>query len=137
MYTSLGEIMAGWRKNMFAGGRDAMPWGRLGQVIFPALLLLVPLLTLLPPLALAVARDRRRAALARARRRRSHSSPQLATWVLVYRWMDAPVPLRAALPVRRHRRSASSPSRRSRADPAWNGRDAPTLRRRPPRHRSR
>ena len=42
MYTSLREIMAGWRKNVFAGGREAMPWGRVGQVIFPALLLLVP-----------------------------------------------------------------------------------------------
>ncbi len=40
MYTSLREIMAGWRKNVFAGGREAMPWGRFGQTIFPAVLLL-------------------------------------------------------------------------------------------------
>jgi hypothetical protein len=47
MYTSLGEIMGGWRKNVFAGGREAMPWGRFGQMIFPAVLLLPALLTLL------------------------------------------------------------------------------------------
>ena len=90
MYTSLAEIMAGWRKNVFAGGREAMPWGRAGQIMFPVLLLLVPLLTLVPPVALAVAAARAGpqwivlgASVALA--------AELITWALVYRWMEAPV----------------------------------------------
>ncbi len=73
MYTSLREIMAGWRKNVFAGGREAMPFGRLGQVIFPALLLLMPILTLAPPLVLAGAAVVGAPALAHASRRQSRS----------------------------------------------------------------
>jgi len=49
MYTSLGEVTRGWRKNMLAGGREAMP-GRLARAIFPLLLLLPPSFSLLPPL---------------------------------------------------------------------------------------
>ena len=89
MYTSLHEIMAGWRKNVFAGGRDAMPWGRLGQLIFPALLLAVPLLTVVPPVVLLVSAFTGAphwlwvgAAVALA--------AEVATWVAVYRWMNAP-----------------------------------------------
>ena len=90
MYTSLREIMAGWRKNIFAGGREAMPWGRFGQVIFPALLLLPPLLTLLPPLAFLVAwladgPDRLLLASGIA------LAAQVITWAAVYRWMGAPM----------------------------------------------
>ena len=56
MYTSLRELVEGWGKNIFAGGRDAMPFGALGRVIFPALLLLLPaLFQLVPPLVLALA----------------------------------------------------------------------------------
>jgi chlorobactene glucosyltransferase len=55
MYASLGEIIDGWRKNVFAGGLDAVPFGRVGQSILPLALLLPPLLELLPPLALALA----------------------------------------------------------------------------------
>jgi hypothetical protein len=42
----------GWRKNMFAGGREAMPGG-LARAVFPLLLLFPPLFSLLPPLLLA------------------------------------------------------------------------------------
>ena len=90
MYASLGEIMAGWRKNVFAGGREAMPWGRVGQLIFPALLLLVPLLTLAPLIALIAA-----ALVAGPTWLATGAAialvAQLATWVMVYRWMAAPV----------------------------------------------
>jgi chlorobactene glucosyltransferase len=48
MYASLGEIIAGWRKNVFAGGLDAVPFGWVGRTIFPFALLLPPLLELLP-----------------------------------------------------------------------------------------
>jgi len=98
MYTSLREIMAGWRKNIFAGGREAMPWGRVGQAIFPALLLLPALLTLLPPLALLVA------ALAGGPRWFLLASAialaaQVVTWAAVYRWMGAPVRWAALFPL--------------------------------------
>ena len=90
MYTSLREIMDGWRKNVFAGGREAMPWGRPGQLLFPVLLLLVPALTLAPPLALLLSLVVALppwvvtgAAIALV--------AELTTWVLVYRWMAAPL----------------------------------------------
>jgi chlorobactene glucosyltransferase len=54
MYTSLGELIAGWRKNMYAGGREAMPLGWLGQLIFPLLLLTPPLGSLAPLIVLAL-----------------------------------------------------------------------------------
>ena len=52
MYASLGEIISGWRKNVFAGGLDAVPFGRIGRTFFPLVLLLPPLLQLLPLLVL-------------------------------------------------------------------------------------
>jgi hypothetical protein len=52
MYTSLPELVRGWRKNVYAGGREAMPLGRFGQLLFPFLLLLPPLMGLVPPLVL-------------------------------------------------------------------------------------
>ncbi|HEV7389505.1 MAG TPA: glycosyltransferase family 2 protein [Gemmatimonadaceae bacterium] len=55
MYASLGEIIDGWRKNVFAGGLDAVPFGKVGQSILPLALLLPPLLELVPPLALLFA----------------------------------------------------------------------------------
>ncbi|HJP60420.1 MAG TPA: glycosyltransferase, partial [Gemmatimonadaceae bacterium] len=55
MYASLREIITGWRKNVFAGGLDAVPFGKIGQSLLPLALLLPPLLELLPPLALLFA----------------------------------------------------------------------------------
>ncbi len=52
MYTSLGEIVRGWGKNVFAGGRDSVPWGWFGRLIFPFLLLSAPLFTLAPAVVL-------------------------------------------------------------------------------------
>jgi chlorobactene glucosyltransferase len=48
MYTSLDEIVRGWRKNVYVGGRDAMPDGRLMRALFPAALLGAPLFSLAP-----------------------------------------------------------------------------------------
>lgn len=90
MYTSLPEIMAGWRKNVFAGGREAMPWGRLGQMIFPVLLLAVPVLTLLPPLALTTT-SLAGGPLWLVLAAWIALGAEIATWVAVYRWMRAPV----------------------------------------------
>lgn len=55
MYGSLREIINGWRKNVFAGGLDAVPFGKIGQSLFPLALLLPPMLQLLPPLAFLLA----------------------------------------------------------------------------------
>lgn len=55
MYASLREIISGWRKNVFAGGLDSVPFGKVGRTIFPLFLLMPPLMELLPPLALALA----------------------------------------------------------------------------------
>jgi chlorobactene glucosyltransferase len=54
MYASLGEIISGWRKNVFAGGLDAVPFGRIGRTFFPLVLLLPPVLQLLPLLVLVL-----------------------------------------------------------------------------------
>src|SRR5438874_9622092 len=54
MYASLGEIISGWRKNVFAGGLDSVPFGKMGRTFFPLVLVLPPLLELLPPLALVL-----------------------------------------------------------------------------------
>lgn len=54
MYGSLVEIIRGWQKNVFAGGLDSVPFGKVGQTIFPLFLLMPPLMELLPPLALAL-----------------------------------------------------------------------------------
>jgi hypothetical protein len=52
MYTSLGELVRGWGKNVFAGGRDSVPWGWFGRLIFPLLLLSAPVFTLAPVIVL-------------------------------------------------------------------------------------
>ena len=55
MYTSLGTLVRGWRKNVYAGGREAMPFGALGRAIFPLLLLVPALYSLVPVVLLALA----------------------------------------------------------------------------------
>ena len=48
MYASLGEIVAGWRKNIYAGGRTAALGGRFGRALYPIVLLGLPVFGLLP-----------------------------------------------------------------------------------------
>jgi chlorobactene glucosyltransferase len=52
MYASLGELVQGWGKNVYAGGIDAMPGGAVGRFLFPIVLPLVPLMGVVPWLAL-------------------------------------------------------------------------------------
>ena len=52
MYTSLRELIAGWSKNIYAGGVDAMPYGRVGRTLFPFALVLPFILSLAPPVTL-------------------------------------------------------------------------------------
>ncbi|MDB4873648.1 MAG: glycosyl transferase family 2 [Gemmatimonadetes bacterium] len=54
MYASLGEIVRGWRKNIYAGGRNAMLGGAAGRLAYPFVLIALPLTGLLPPLALVL-----------------------------------------------------------------------------------
>lgn len=55
MYNTLGEVVSGWMKNIYAGGRMAMPGGQAGRLFFPITLLLPPLMMLAPFTALALA----------------------------------------------------------------------------------
>lgn len=55
MYASLHELVAGWRKNIYAGGRTAAVGGRVGRALYPIVLLGVPIHGLLPVVALALA----------------------------------------------------------------------------------
>jgi chlorobactene glucosyltransferase len=52
MYTNLEEVITGWRKNVYAGGRDAVPFGRIGQILFPFVLPSAPLFQLVPVISL-------------------------------------------------------------------------------------
>ena len=49
MYTSLREVVEGWGKNIYAGGRDALPPGVLWRAVYPLLLVLPALSGLVPP----------------------------------------------------------------------------------------
>jgi hypothetical protein len=55
MYASLREVVEGWRKNIYAGGRHAALGGRAGRRVYPAMLLAIPILGLAPPVALMLA----------------------------------------------------------------------------------
>jgi chlorobactene glucosyltransferase len=54
MYASLGELIAGWRKNVYAGGRYAAFGGAAGRALYPLLLMAMPLLGLAAPVALVL-----------------------------------------------------------------------------------
>ncbi len=55
MYTSLAELVRGWQKNVYVGGRDAVPDDRLSRALFPVALLGVPLVALAPAAGLVAA----------------------------------------------------------------------------------
>ncbi len=52
MYTSLRDLINGWRKNVFAAGLDSMPFGIIGRIVFPFALLAPPLMQLAPVVVL-------------------------------------------------------------------------------------
>jgi chlorobactene glucosyltransferase len=52
MYTSLRELVHGWGKNVFAGGRDSVPFGRFGRLLYPLMLMSAPAWWFLPALVL-------------------------------------------------------------------------------------
>lgn len=51
MYTSLRELRKGWGKNIFAAGRDTLPFGALARLLFPFVLPFTPLVAIVPMLA--------------------------------------------------------------------------------------
>lgn len=52
MYESLGALLRGWMKNVYAGGLETLPEGRARGLIFPFILLAPPVLWLAPPVTL-------------------------------------------------------------------------------------
>jgi len=55
MYTSLGELVRGWGKNIYAGAVDALPLGWVGRyIVIPILLLAPAIFVLIPPTALVL-----------------------------------------------------------------------------------
>jgi glycosyltransferase involved in cell wall biosynthesis len=54
MYTSLRELVEGWGKNIYAGGRDALPRGALWRAVYPVLLVLPALSGVVPPILFAL-----------------------------------------------------------------------------------
>lgn len=55
MYGSLGEIVRGWMKNVYAGGLDSVPFGTAGRALLPFALLATPCATLAPVVVLLLA----------------------------------------------------------------------------------
>jgi hypothetical protein len=52
MYTSLSELISGWQKNVFAGGRDSAMGGKVGRFFYPLMLLSAPMSGFLPAVIL-------------------------------------------------------------------------------------
>ena len=75
-----------------------MPWGRLGQIILPVLLVLGPLMALVPLVLLAAS-----AMVAVPDWLVLGSSialvAEVVTWAIVYRWMEGPVPYALLFPL--------------------------------------
>jgi chlorobactene glucosyltransferase len=90
MYASLREIIGGWRKNIYAGGRNAMLGGAAGRIIFPVALLAFPLAGLAPPVVLLLCAL---GALGGAWLVWSALTVAAALlfWIAVYRFIDEPV----------------------------------------------
>jgi chlorobactene glucosyltransferase len=55
MYTSLGEIVHGWAKNIFVAGREALPFRRFRGLVTALVLPLPPLLVMAPVIAATAA----------------------------------------------------------------------------------
>lgn len=55
MYSSLGALVRGWRKNVYAGGIDALPRLAIARAVFPLGLLVFPVAELAPLATLLVA----------------------------------------------------------------------------------
>jgi chlorobactene glucosyltransferase len=54
MYVSLRDLVRGWMKNVYAGGMQALPPGRVFRLLYPVMLLAPILVWLAPPVVLAL-----------------------------------------------------------------------------------
>lgn len=54
MYVSLHELVRGWMKNVYAGGMQTLPPGRVFRLLFPLMLLTPIVFWLAPPIVLAL-----------------------------------------------------------------------------------
>lgn len=54
MYASLGALVRGWMKNVYAGGIETLPPGRLVRLLYPVMLLAPILFWLAPPMVLGL-----------------------------------------------------------------------------------
>ena len=54
MYASLGALIRGWMKNVYAGGIETLPPGRIWRVLYPVMLLTPILFWLAPPVLLGL-----------------------------------------------------------------------------------
>jgi glycosyltransferase involved in cell wall biosynthesis len=90
MYASLREIVGGWRKNIYAGGRHATLGGAVGRWLYPAVLIGVPVIGLVPPIVLVLAAL---GALSTAWLVWSSIAvaAALGFWLAIYTFMNAPV----------------------------------------------
>jgi chlorobactene glucosyltransferase len=90
MYASLREVVDGWRKNIYAGGRHAALGGRAGRTVYPALLLAIPVVGLAPPVSLLLAAT---GALSGAWLVWSAVvvAISLLFWAAIYRFMSEPI----------------------------------------------
>jgi chlorobactene glucosyltransferase len=91
MYASLRELIAGWRKNIYAGGRTASLGGSVGRALYPIFLLGIPLFGLFPVAALVLAASKLLSAAWLAWSAVVVAFTLLA-WMVVYRLMrESPV----------------------------------------------
>ena len=54
MYRSLGDLVRGWMKTVYAGGIETLPPGRAWRALYPLILLAPIVVWLAPPIALAL-----------------------------------------------------------------------------------
>lgn len=127
MYTSLDELIGGWRKNLFAGGRHSMPFGGRATALTPLLVPLPFLMQLVPPVLLIAALMLHMPALELWAA--LTTGVTLATWIAYYRAARLPVlyaflfPLGAAVMLYI---ALSAVSRGSRVE--WKGREYDSIR---------
>ena len=86
MYTSLRELIDGWGKNIYAGGRKAMPFGVVGRVLFPLALVAPSLFALVPPVVLLLGLLGA-AGPAATTWATIATGANLVWWLLVYSWL--------------------------------------------------
>ncbi len=90
MYTSLAELRAGWGKNIFAAGRETIPFGSIGRFLFPFLLLIPPIAGMAPVvgLVLSLLGVASQAVLIWSA---IAFTAGFVWWATIYRWLEMPL----------------------------------------------